>query len=228
MKKSFPRKPIQPKMEFYLKYLLPKTISNEGRIKLTVLHPTHRILVLGIIDGHHEISIWEYDYTSINEKQTKIINEQNLSDNKNLKTPTFTLTKCLKSEKTDAFTNMGFSAHGKQLFVILNKSIKVFSFEKGRTPIIKLENYIENPHEIISFAAGIDEKSFAIGTLDGKVIIHDKTKNQPVCFKCDNKVVSLVWDPLGRFLCCLTLANCINIFNMTTQLLGKYFWLLKI
>lgn len=80
-------------MEFHLKYILPPAVSNEGKVKLVILHPTERIIGLGINDHGYFIDLWEYEYSSILEKQSQIISEVNISQNeqKNMKFPTFQL-----------------------------------------------------------------------------------------------------------------------------------------
>ena len=211
-------------MDFHLKYILPQSVSNEGKVKLVILHPTEKILGLGINDSGYFLDLWEYEYSSILDKQAKIIKEAGVTgpEQKNMKFPTFKLLQSLQKEKIDAFNNITFNSNGKQVYIIFNKSIKIFSFIRSRTPVLKLDNYIEHPYEIISFAASNDNKTFAFGTLDGKIVIYESNKTyHNWVFECENKIVSQVWDPLGRFQCCLTLDNTVCIFNMLTKIKEK-------
>lgn len=64
---------------------------------------------------------------------------------------------------------------------------------------------------------GPEDGEFAYGTLDGRVVIHQQISSLNETVESDNKVVSCIWDPLGKFICWLTLSNSLHIYNLNSK-----------
>lgn len=53
--------------------------------------------------------------------------------------------------------------------------------------------------------------------MDGRVVIHQQISSLNETIEIDNKVVSCIWDPLGKFICWLTLGNQLQVYNLNSK-----------
>ena len=71
--------------------------------------------------------------------------------------------------------------------------------------------------EICSFCLGPADGEFAYGTLDGRLVINQQIPALNDSVDTGNKVVSCIWDPLGKYICWLNIKNQVSIYNLNSK-----------
>lgn len=113
--------------------------------------------------------------------------------------------------------DLKWSKSGDTFYAVKNKNLTIYDFDEKKSPVLKVKHVYEDSSEISAFCLGPAEGEFALGTFDGRMIanfqIHSLNENQDT----GSKIVSLVWDPLGKYICWLNITNLLSVFNIDSK-----------
>lgn len=98
-----------------------------------------------------------------------------------------------------------------------NKNFTIYDFDEKKNPVLKVKHSYEESLEISAFCLGPADGEFAFGTLDGRMIANFQISQLNEKQETGSKIVSLVWDPLGKFICWLNITNTLSVFNIDSK-----------
>lgn len=176
----------------YIRYECLPDFPKNSVIKNIVFHPKIDIINFIVSSNSVCLRICEYELE---------FNNATGEPKMKLQAPFF-------SERIEDSIHIQWSYEGKFLFCVQGKGIKSFILNKSLDQFKLVSNsYKEDSSEILSLGSSRDEKSIFYGTLDGRLVKISTITTKKEEQKFGNKIVSLIVDPLMKFIGVLTLDN---------------------
>ena len=122
--------------------------------------------------------------------------------------PVFNLNPPFFNERIAESLNIQWTYEGKYLFCVQGKGLKSFILNRSLDQFNLVSNsYKEDSSEILCLGSSRDEKYAFYGTLDGRLVKMSTVSPKKEEQKFNNKILSLLVDPLMKFVGVLTLEN---------------------
>lgn len=120
-------------------------------------------------------------------------------------------------EKTGTVIDLRWNKTGDTFYSVKNKNFTIYDFDEQKNPVLKVKHAYEEALEISAFCLGPADGEFAFGTLDGRMFANFQISSLNEKQETGSKIVSLVWDPLGKFICWLNITNTLSVFNIDSK-----------
>jgi len=213
----------------FIKYLLIPELSPGARVTIIALHPRKPLIALALADTNCELLLCQYSFSpsqlhkaqmELKSSSTMAMTQEPLAapeQSQTRNTPLFEVGKNFHREKAGMVLDIKWTLSGEGLYLVKNRSISLYEFDETKTPALKVKHIYEDRLEICAFCLGPSEGEFAYGTLDGRVVTQQQISALNETVDTGSKVVSLSWDPLGKYLCWLNIENKLAVYSLAAK-----------